>query len=200
MRSRGRGGVERIVFGLDHSSLPGVAEGGEALGHEAARASFAGGGQQGVGALGPQPVGLGEGLVQLPGEATTGQRRRLVDDALGPGFEDGPACSARVEQVERDRLGAERPDPLGVSRRPERPDHLVPPAGQLGHQPGADRTACSDNHDSHEPDSLFLRRRDGCFRSGRLVPSGANRAVTASPPHGVRVWLVTPLTHGDPRM
>ena len=50
----------------------------------------------------------------------------------------------------RDRLRAERPYPLGPPGRAERADHLVSSIGQLGEEPGADRTARSDDHDSHD--------------------------------------------------
>ena len=39
-----------------------------------------------------------------------------MDDRPGPGVEDGLAYRARVEQVEQDRLRAERPDPLRHDR------------------------------------------------------------------------------------
>jgi hypothetical protein len=77
-----------------------------------------------------------------------------MDDRPRPDLEDGLAYRDWVEQVEQDRLRAERPDPLGVTGRPDRADHFVSPIGQLGDEPGADRTAGPDNHDSHEPASF----------------------------------------------
>src|ERR671922_351716 len=46
-----RGGVERVVLGLDHAALPRVAGGGEALGDETGYARLARSGEQVVGAL-----------------------------------------------------------------------------------------------------------------------------------------------------
>src|SRR6266542_6268125 len=124
-------------------------ESGEALGEEAGHACLARGGQERVGALAPKPVGLREAAVEVPGEAHIRQRGCLVDDRVGLGFEHGLAHGARVEQVERDRLRPERPYTLGVSRRPEGADHLVPPVDQLRNEPAADRTARPSDEDSH---------------------------------------------------
>ncbi len=101
----GRDWDERVVLRLDHPTLHGVAVGGEALGDEPLHARLARRVEEGVGALGPEPVGLGEGFIELPGKAATGKRRRLVDDHLRPGVEHGFAHGCGIEQVERDRLG-----------------------------------------------------------------------------------------------
>ena len=114
-----------------------------------AHAGLAGGGEQRVGALGPQPVRHMEGAVEVLEVAQVGQRRRLVDDRLGLGFEHAPPHRGRVEQIERDRLRAERPHALGAVSRPERADHLVASLDELGDEPGADHTARSYNEDSH---------------------------------------------------
>ncbi len=82
-----------------------------------------------------------EAAIEVPGEAKIRQRGRLVNDRLGLACENGLAHRGRVEQIERDRLRAERPHALGVSRRPERADHLVASVHKLGDEPGADRTA-----------------------------------------------------------
>ena len=148
-RRRHRGRVERIVLALHRSALARVAIAGKALGDEPAYARLAGGGEQRVGTLGPQPVRLMKAAVEVLEVAQVGQRRRLVDDCLGLGFENRLAHRAGREQVERDRLRAERPDTLTVSRRSERADHLVASIDQLGNEPGADRTARACNEDSH---------------------------------------------------
>jgi hypothetical protein len=77
------------------------------------------------------------------------QRRRLMDDRVRLGLEDGLAHGARVEQVEGDRMGPERAQPLGVAGRAERADHLVPSVDQLGNEPAADGAARSCDEDSH---------------------------------------------------
>jgi hypothetical protein len=71
-------------------------------------------GQEGVGPLGPQPVGLREGLVEIPAEARIRERGRLVDDRVGLRVGNGPDHGLRVEQVERDRHGAKRLQAHGV--------------------------------------------------------------------------------------
>jgi hypothetical protein len=107
------------------------------------------GGQQRVGALGPQPVGRPEAAVQAPAEAHPRQGGRLVDDRVRLGLVDGPADRARVEQVQRDRLGPELTYPAGVSRRPMSADHLVPVLDELRDEPDADRTGRPRDEDSH---------------------------------------------------
>src|SRR5262249_21590981 len=109
---------------------------------------------------------------------------RLVNDRLGLGFEDGLANGARVEQIERDRLRAERPDTLAATWRPEGADDLVPLIDQLRDEPGADGTARPGNENSHD-DSLLAgglspfdtarpRNVTACRAgTGSLVTSGA---------------------------
>jgi hypothetical protein len=172
----GGGGVEGIVLGLDRAALACVAEAGEALGDESAHAGLVRGGQKSVGALGPEPVGRREAMVQLPREARIRQRGRLVHDRVGLGFEDGLAHSARLEQVERDRLRPERPYPLGFAWRPEGADHLVTVIDELRNEPGADRTARPRDEDSH-----------------RVLLSGISG-------HMRGLWGVTCMTPGNGRM
>ena len=106
-------------------------------------------------------------------ETPAGQRRRLVDDGRGPGLADGLAYRARVEQVEQDRLRTERPDPLAVTGRGERADHFVPLIGQLGNEPGADRTAGPDDHDPHAPDSFAPAVWPAFSRATQVTPGRA---------------------------
>jgi hypothetical protein len=70
-----------------------------------------------------------------------------------------------VEQVERDRIRAERADSLGASGRPESAGHLVPPIDQLGDEPAADRPARTYDEDSHRL-SPFGHIRGMCRVSG----------------------------------
>ena len=108
-----RRGVERIVLGLDGSALAGVpGEGRNALRDESAYASLVRGRQQGVRSLRSQLAGLGRHLVHVPAELHVRQRGRLVDDRLGLVLEHGFAHRARVEQIEHDRLRAQRPQQL----------------------------------------------------------------------------------------
>jgi hypothetical protein len=100
-------GIERIRLGLHRSADARVAGVGEALGEEPRYALLTGSGHQGVRALDPQPVGLGERAVHVPGEAHVRQRRRLVHDGVGLRLVDGLSHGPGVEQIERDRLGPE---------------------------------------------------------------------------------------------
>ena len=77
------------------------------------------------------------------------QGRRLVDDRVRLGLEHGPAHGRAIEQIERDRLGAERPYVFRFLGRRRGADHLMASVDELGDQPGADRTARSCNEDSH---------------------------------------------------
>ena len=149
VRRRNRCGIERVVLALHGSALARVAVVRVALGEEPAHARLAGGGEQRVGPLGPQPVRLMEAAVEVLEVAQVCQRRRLVNDRLGLGFEHRLAHRAGVKQVEGDRLRAERPHAVAASRRPERAGHLVASIDQLGNEPGADRTARACNEDSH---------------------------------------------------
>jgi len=72
-----------------------------------------------------------------------------VDDRVRLGLEHRPAHGRTIEQIERDRLGAERPQAFRFFGRPRGADHLVASPNQLGNEPGADRTARSCNEDSH---------------------------------------------------
>ena len=72
-----------------------------------------------------------------------------MDDRLGLGREDGRVYGARVEQVESDRLGAERPQAFVVADGPERADHLVAAVEQLGDESRADGAAGAGYEDSH---------------------------------------------------
>jgi hypothetical protein len=70
-------------------------------------ARFARSGEQVVGALGPEPVGVSEGFVELSREGPTGKRRRFVDDRVGFGARDRLPDGPSIECVDHERLGAE---------------------------------------------------------------------------------------------
>ena len=123
---------------------------------EAGDAGLARGGEQVVGALGAQPVGLRERPVEVPAEARVRERGRLVDDRIGGGFEHRLAHGACVEKIERNRFCAERADALAAAGRGVGADHLVPGIDQLSNEAAADRTAGSCNEDSHR--ALLLAR------------------------------------------
>jgi hypothetical protein len=126
-----------------------MAVAGEALGQEAAHAGLVGSGQQRVGALCPQPVRGLEAAVEVPQEPQVREGGGLVDDRVGCGFEYRFANGARVEEVERDRLGAERADSCAVPGGLVGADHLVAALDELCHEPGAERAARSCYEDSH---------------------------------------------------
>ncbi len=66
-----------------------------------------------------------------------------------------------VEEVERDRLRTKLSYALGVPGRRERADDLVTGLDQLGNEAAADRTARSDDEDSHRVPSF-----SGAVRAG----------------------------------
>jgi hypothetical protein len=129
-----------------------VARAGIALGHEPAHARLAPCGEQGVRALGPQPIGLREAAVEVLEIPQTGQRGRLMDDRFGPGLEDGLAHSMRIEQVQLDRPGTQRAQAFRIPGRLERADHLMPSLNQLRDEAATYGAARSRNKHSH----LFL--------------------------------------------
>jgi hypothetical protein len=144
-----RARVERIVLALDRPAVAGVAHAREALRDEAGDAGLARGGEQGVGAFRAEPVRRREGAVEVPPEARVRERGRLMDDRVGLRFQDGVSHGGGIEQIEHDRLGAERPYTVGTSRRRGGTDHLVPSSDQLGDEPGADRPARTYDEDTH---------------------------------------------------
>jgi hypothetical protein len=146
---RHRGRVERVVLGLDRPTHPGVPRAGEALGYEPLDAGAARRGQQRVGALGPKPVGLREDAVEVPGEMLIPQGGRLMDDRVRLGFENSLAHRARVEQIERDRLRAERAYAFRALTRRGGADHLVPAFDQLRNEPASYCAARPCDEDSH---------------------------------------------------
>ena len=74
---------------------------------------FARGREQRIRALGTKPVRLGEAPVEMSEVAQAGQRRRLVDDRLRLGIDNGLAHGFGIEQVQYDRLRSERVQTLG---------------------------------------------------------------------------------------
>jgi hypothetical protein len=60
-------------------------------------------------------VGRGEAAVQVAAEAHVRQGGRLVDDRVGPGGGNRLADRRGIQDVEYDRLGAERAQPSGLA-------------------------------------------------------------------------------------
>ncbi len=126
--------------------------------------------------------------------------------ASGSRLEHGLAHCPGVEQIERDRLRAQRPYAFGACRatcRCRSPRALL---DQLGNEPGADRSACSGDEDSHrvllslsgyhaEPRHIEwsarvyrydpTRRRD--VTDGRARLAGAALRGAPNPPAGGRL-------------
>ena len=78
-----------------------------ALGDEPADSRFARSGEQDVGALGAEPVRLGEGSIEVLEVADARQRGRLMDDRVGLCGSNRLAYRPSVERVEHDRDGSE---------------------------------------------------------------------------------------------
>jgi len=68
-----------------------------------------------------------------------------VDDRIGLLGEHCPGDRIRIEQVELERLGAQRTQALGASSRLVCTDHLVPGIDQLGDEASADGAARACN-------------------------------------------------------
>jgi hypothetical protein len=102
----GRLGVERRVLVFDRVALAGDGPAGVALPHEPPGARGLRGGEQVVGALGAQPVGHRERLVEVAAEREAAQRGELVHDDVGPRAHDRLAQPGGVERVDDRRLGA----------------------------------------------------------------------------------------------
>ena len=98
------------------TALPEVPVGRKALRDEPAYARLSCGRQQRVGALGPQLVRLGKGLVEATAELRLRERRGLVNDRIRLALEHGLAHCVRVKQVNPDRLRAERSQQFGTRR------------------------------------------------------------------------------------
>ena len=99
---------------------------------------------------------------------------------LGLDFEHGLAHGACVEQIEHDRLRAERSNTFGVSRRPRGADHLVSSSDQLRNEPGADSTTCPRNENSHH---VLLIVPAGIDVSGVILSTSRARPPVRLPHH-----------------
>jgi hypothetical protein len=84
-----------------------------------------------------------------------------MGNRLGLRLEHGLADRTSVEQIERDRLGAERPQVVCARRRYVGADHLVASVDQLRDESGADRTARSCDEYTHRG-SPFGHTRSIC--------------------------------------
>jgi hypothetical protein len=135
--------VERVVLGLDRPALPGGRPAGEALPDEP---RVAGGRDQVVGPLGAEPVGRGERLVEAAAELEPGERGELVHDDVGPRGGHGLAYGGRVERVEDDGLGAERPHDVGIRARGA--GHVVPAGEELRDEAAAERAGRAGEEDA----------------------------------------------------
>ena len=113
-RVRRRGRVERVGLGLDRPAGSRVRPAAVALRDHPAHPGRPAAGEQHVRALGAQPVGLGELLGERPRVAQPGQRGELVHEHVrGRRLDRGPHRRG-VERVEHGRLGAQRPQPVGL--------------------------------------------------------------------------------------
>jgi hypothetical protein len=92
---------------------------------------------------------LAKTFVEVAAPLRVRERGCFVHDRLGLVLEHGLAHRARVEQIEHDRLRAERPQTFSTRRRVVAADHLVAGIDQLWHEAAANRTACPCDEDSH---------------------------------------------------
>ena len=79
------------------------------------------GGQERLGALPPEPVGLREAAVEVPGEADVSEGGRLVDDRVGLGREHAPPRSALAGDLKVPITSCPRSSSCGMSLVPIAP-------------------------------------------------------------------------------
>ncbi len=132
--------VERILLVLDRAALSDVRPAGEALRDEALYARGLGCAEQVVGSSRAQLVGAREVPVEVPEVAHVRERRHLVDDDVRFRPSDRLAHLERVQSIEQDRLGSERPQARGLVGAACGGDDVVSVCGELRHEPLPDRT------------------------------------------------------------
>ena len=150
--------VQGVLLRLHPSVVAGTVRGGVALRDDMGDAGRLGRGQQVIGSLDAQPVGVREipvGMlhVDLAGVGKA-EPRHLVHDHLRPGPGHRLTDRRRVQPVHHDAIRAQicQHAQLGRARRGRR--HLVATRGQLRHQPPPQhpRPACHEHpHDHHLP-------------------------------------------------
>jgi hypothetical protein len=99
---------------------------GEALRHEAAHAHRAAGGQQVVGGLGAEPVGLGEVAVEVTQVERGRQRRELVNDHVRLRLGDRAGHRVGIEGVGDDGRRTHGADPVCLRRAARHAGYVVP--------------------------------------------------------------------------
>src|SRR5262249_5614856 len=102
-------------------------------------------GEQVVGALDAQPVGAGEGPVEVAYVVAADELGRLVDDHVRPDGRHGGAHRAAVEDVEDDGRGAGLAQGAGAPLRARGADDLVAALDE----PGADGARGAGDEHTH---------------------------------------------------
>jgi hypothetical protein len=153
----GRTLVQRIVLGLHRAPRAGEDCRCVALGHEAARAHGAAGGEQVIGALGPQAVGLGEVTREVAQVERVRDGGELVHDRLGLGCGDGLGHRLGVERVADHRPPAQLANQLLLGLAAGHARDLVSALDQAGKQLPAKctRRSCEEDPHGHLLSGLF---------------------------------------------
>ena len=147
-----RVGIQAILFGLDRSPLARVGPAGVALRDQPADARGARRRDQVVGAARAQQVGGGEDAVEVLEVARPRQRRRFMDDGIGPRRADGRLHRLGVEKIDHHRPGAQRPQALRLftAGRAHGADDVMPALPELGDQPLSDRAGRAADEYLHD--------------------------------------------------
>ncbi len=130
----------------------------EALGDEALHANRLACGKQRVQPLGAQ---LGRGSdhgLCLAHAVAAAQSRRLVDDGVEPGVDDGATNRGRVAKIELHWLGSEGAQPVRRLRMVMRAHDVMARCDQLANQGQSDGTGGASDEDAHQEPARWLMR------------------------------------------
>ena len=106
-------------------------------------------GEQVLGALDAQAVGVGERAVEVAQVREPGERGELVDDGVGPRGGHRGDDRVAVEAVRDDGLGAGRAQGRGLGRGAGHAGHLVAGGHEEGDEPGAECAGGAGEEDAH---------------------------------------------------
>ena len=123
---------------------------GVALGHEALDADGPAGGQQVVGALGPQAVRQAKSRSKWRMSIEPARARELVHDHLGLARRDRPGHLVGIERIRDDGLRPQLAQQVALGARAGHAGHLVPARYQARDELPSQSAGGSSNHHLHD--------------------------------------------------